>query len=176
MISEKITSVPTNTAGVYCLFDLDGTAAYAGKSSDLRTRLRQHFIRQDSSAASYGRLDLWDIWFLQWWETEDQYEAEQALLAKYQPYLNFDSELEATQGESSIDTDAPDGRIELMTEQEARFRSQPYNRSKQKLEHISRMLDKIKLADHGDATRATVEEHHQILENHLKDFLGTDDS
>jgi hypothetical protein len=37
MISEKITSVPTNTAGVYCLFDIDGTAAYAGKSSDLRT-------------------------------------------------------------------------------------------------------------------------------------------
>jgi excinuclease UvrABC nuclease subunit len=144
MISEKITSVPTNTAGVYCLFDLDGTAAYAGKSSDLRTRLRQHFIRQDSSAASYGRLNLWDIWFLQWWETEDQYEAEQALLAEYQPYLNFDAEFEKAQAESPIRTDEPDGRIELMTEEEAEFRSQPYNRSKQKLEHISRILDKIK--------------------------------
>jgi Mn-dependent DtxR family transcriptional regulator len=38
------------------------------------------------------------------------------------------------------------------------------------------MLHKIKLADHGDATRATMEEHHQILENHLVEFLGTDES
>jgi len=38
------------------------------------------------------------------------------------------------------------------------------------------MLDKIKFADHGDATRATMEEHHQILENHLVEFLGTDES
>ena len=63
-----------------------------------------------------------------------------------------------------------------MTEEEVQFRSQPYNRSKQKLEHISRMLDKIKLADHSDATRATVEEHHQILKDHLMEFLATDES
>jgi len=73
-------------------------------------------------------------------------------------------------------TNEPDGRIELMSEEEVQFRSEPYNRSKQKLEHISRMLDKIKLADHGDATRATVEEHHRILEKHIMEFLDADES
>jgi hypothetical protein len=37
---------------------------------------------------------------------------------------------EKTQPESPIHTDEPDGRIELMTEEEAQFRSQPYNQSK----------------------------------------------
>jgi len=38
-----------NVPGVYVLFDLDEQALYAGQSKTLRSRLEQHFIRQDSS-------------------------------------------------------------------------------------------------------------------------------
>ncbi|WP_410320857.1 GIY-YIG nuclease family protein [Natronomonas sp.] len=51
---------------MYCMYDLDGKPAYAGKTSGLRGRLRQHFIRQDSSVVSYGRLDIWDIAAVDW--------------------------------------------------------------------------------------------------------------
>lgn len=51
-----LTTVPTGP-GVYCMFDLDDAPAYAGQIGNLRSRLRQHFIRQDSSVSSYGRFD-----------------------------------------------------------------------------------------------------------------------
>ena len=76
MISQSLKTVPTNTPGIYCMFDLDGEPAYAGQTSKLRSRLRQHFIRQDSSVVSYGRLDIWDIAFVDWWSTPDTDQAE----------------------------------------------------------------------------------------------------
>lgn len=175
MLSEKITSVPTETPGVYCLFDLDGVPAYAGQSSKLRSRLRQHFVRQDSSVVSYGRLDIWDIAYIDWWETSERDRAEQLLLSHYTPYLNFDHEIEGVQNASSIDVDDPDGVIQLVSEDEREFRSEPYNRTKQKLEHLSRMVDKIRLAGHSDDTKRTLYEHHRILQENITEFLGVED-
>jgi len=123
---------------------------------------------------SYGRLDIWDIWRIEWWETVKQDQAEQSLLTEYSPYLNFDGDIELPPTESPICIGDPDGQVALMTEDEAEFRSEPYNRAKQKLEHISRMLDKIKLADHSDETRAIVQEHHRILERNMREFIGLD--
>jgi len=175
MLSEKVKSVPTETPGVYCLFDLDGVPAYAGQSSKLRSRLRQHFVRQDSSVVSYGRLDIWDIAYIDWWKTTERDRAEQSLLAHYRPYLNFGNELEDGQLASPIDIDEPDGVIQLVSEDEREFRSEPYNRTKQKLEHLSRMVDKIKLAGHSDDTKRTLYEHQRILQENITAFLGVDD-
>ena len=47
--------------GVYLLFDLDDRPLYVGKSGTLRSRLEQHFIRQDSSATADGLLDIYDV-------------------------------------------------------------------------------------------------------------------
>ena len=146
MLSEKIKSVPTNTPGVYCLFDLDEEPVYVGQSSNLRGRLRQHFIRQDSSVTSYGRLDIWDISRFDWWETTERECAENHLSAHYSPYLNFSNEHKLPEKPAPIDIETPDGVTRLISEKEQEFRSQPYNRTKQKLEHLSRMIDKIKLA------------------------------
>ncbi|WP_235853612.1 GIY-YIG nuclease family protein [Halosimplex salinum] len=171
MLSEKVKQVPTNTPGVYCLFDLDGEPAYGGKSSDVRGRLRQHFIRQDSSVASYGRLDIWDISHLWWWETDQYALAEQHLLEQFSPYLNFDTEHEQPVDSTPIQLDEPTGKIQLIDEEERAFRSQPYNRTKQKLEHLSRMVDKIRLAGHSEKTKQTLYEHQRILQENMGDFL-----
>lgn len=171
MIAESLNSVPTGTAGVYCIFDLDGEPAYAGRTSKLRSRLRQHFIRQDSSVVSYGRLDIWDIAYIDWWATQNTEIAEQKVLSKHQPYLNFESEITAPSGTILLDPEIPEGTIELVTEEELQFRSEPYNRSKQKLEHLLRMLDKIKLAGHSDETKKSFYEHQRIFYENVVEFL-----
>lgn len=38
-----LTPIPTEP-GVYCIYDLDDTPTYAGKTSNLRSRLRQHNV------------------------------------------------------------------------------------------------------------------------------------
>ena len=174
MISQSLKTVPTNTPGIYCMFDLDGEPAYAGQTSKLRSRLRQHFIRQDSSVVSYGRLDIWDIAFVDWWSTPDTDQAEKVLLSEYRPYLNFDAEISAPSETTSIDLNNPDGTMELVSEEELVFRSDPYNRSKQKLEHLLRMMDKIKLAGHSEDTKKTLYEHKRILSENIAEFLGVD--
>lgn len=157
------------------MFDLDETPAYAGQTSALRSRLRQHLVRQDSSVSSYGRLDPRDIVSVAWWVTEQTDQAEQDLLEEFQPYLNFAAESEAQSTQSEINVDNPDGTFKLLPEDEAAFRRQPYNRAKQKLEHINRMIDKIKYANHSDDTRRTLYEHKRILEENLQSFLDVDD-
>lgn len=174
MISETLGSVPTGTAGVYCMFDLDGEPAYAGQTSALRSRLRQHFIRQDSSVVSYGRLDIWDISYVEWWQTTQQDAAEQQLLSAYTPYLNFDSEVAGGDVKQPISITDPSGTLELLSEDELEFRVQPYNRAKQKLEHLLRMLDKIRLAGHSDRTKRTFYEHNRILQENISEFLGVE--
>ena len=64
--------------------------------------------------------------------------------------------------------------MELVSEEELVFRSDPYNRSKQKLEHLLRMMDKIKLAGHSEDTKKTLYEHKRILSENIAEFLGVD--
>lgn len=174
MISERLRTIPAQTAGVYCMYDLDGEPAYAGKSSDMRSRMRQHFIRQDSSVVSYGRLDIWDIATVSWWETQNTGPAEKELLSSYRPYLNFEADISAPSGSIDIDIDTPDGTVALISEDEREYRSEPYNRAKQKLEHLLRMIDKIKLAGHSDATKRTLYEHQRIFSENVAEFLDLD--
>ena len=174
-ISEGLKSIPRGKSGVYCIFDLDDEPAYAGKTSNLRSRLKQHFVRQDSSVVSYGRLDIWDVYRVEWWRVDEPDEAEQMLLSSHRPYLNFESEMSSSTQGDVIDLSNPDGVLELITEEELEFRSEPYNRSKQKLEHLTRMIDKIRLAGHSEETRKTVYEHQRILQKSMSEFLGVDD-
>jgi excinuclease UvrABC nuclease subunit len=174
MLNQALKSVPTGESGVYCMFDLDGEPAYAGQTSNLRSRLRQHFIRQDSSVVSYGRLDIWDIAFVEWWTTSETDLAENVLISEYQPYLNFESGNESPTDTIPIDVETPGGTLQLVSEDELEFRSEPYNRSKQKLEHLLRMIDKIKLAGHSEDTKRTVYEHQRILEENISQFLGVE--
>ncbi|KTG11403.1 hypothetical protein AUR64_03880 [Haloprofundus marisrubri] len=156
------------------MFDLDDRPAYVGRSSNLYSRLRQHFVRQDSSVVSYGRLDIWDISHVDWWSTEKDKISEKALLAHHSPYLNFGSEREYPDKSYDINLENPDGTVELLAESEQEFRSIPYNRSKQKLEHLSRMVDKIKYAGHSADTRKTLLVHQEILQENLAEFLDLD--
>lgn len=157
------------------MFDLDEMPAYAGQTGNVRSRLRQHLVRQDSSVSSYGRLDPRDITTVAWWTTRQTDRAEQYLLDEFQPYLNFTAENNPDAHSGVIDLENPDGTFRLISGDEKEFRRQPYNRVKQKLEHINRMVDKIKYADHSDDTRRTLYEHKRILEENLQDLLDVDD-
>lgn len=172
MISKQLQTIPTHTPGVYCMYDLDEEPAYVGKSGDLRSRLRQHFIRQDSSVVSYGRLDIWDIASVDWWEATNTDRAEIALISEFNPYLNFESDM--TTLSDTIDAHSPDGTMKLISEEEQEFRSDPYHRSKQKLEHLLRMIDKIKLAGHSDDTKKTLEQHQRIFSENVAEFLDVE--
>jgi len=172
VLREKIRQIPTDTPGVYCLYDLDDTATYVGQSSDIRSRLRQHFIRQDSSVVSYGRLDLRDIYQVEWWETDQRDQVEQYLLQEYEPYLNFESEVADVEPEAEIPVRSPDGSIQILTSDERQYRAASYNRCRQKMEHMIRMMDKINFAGHSDQTRRTFFEHHRILNENIEAFLG----
>ena len=156
------------------MYDLDGEVAYVGQSSQLRSRLRQHFIRQDSSVVSYGRLDIWDIAYVDWWETEKTDAAENELLMYHQPYLNFDGESSAPLDNPPVDVEQPTESIQLLTEEELKLRTRPYNRAKQKLEHLVRMIDKIHLAGHSKDTKRTLYEHNRIFQEAVSEFLGVE--
>lgn len=153
------------------MYDLDGEAAYAGKTSNLRGRLRQHFIRQDSSVVSYGRLDIWDIAYLDWWGTKQTDTAERVLLSVLNPYLNFPDEGSSPVEEDIIDTETPTGSVALASDEELEFRAEPYNRAKQKLEHLTRMIDTIKLAGHSNDTKRTLYVHKRIFSENAAEFL-----
>lgn len=173
-LGEKLREVPSGESGVYCMYDLDLNPAYVGQSSDLRSRLRQHFIRQDSSVVSYGRLDIWDISQFDFWQTTHADDAEQFLIHETNPYLNFGEGTRIDQSAIDIDIETPDGTIQLISEGERKLRSKPYNRVKQKLDHLSRMVDKIQFAGHSDKTKRTLYQHQAILEENLSQFLGID--
>lgn len=174
MLGERMREIPRGEPGVYCMFDLDGVPAYAGRSGGLRSRLRQHFIRQDSSVVSYGRLDIWDICRVDWWVTPDDKDAEKLLLEEYDPYLNFADSVSTAGIDIDFDPTSPDDSVFLLSDDEWEFRAEPYNRTKQKLEHLSRMVDKIKLAGHSDDTKRTLYEHERILRENIAEFLGVE--
>lgn len=166
-----LTSIP-KSSGAYSIFDLDNIPVYVGETSELRRRFKDHFIKQDSSVTSYGRLDPWDISHVEWWTTENRYIAENQLISKFDPYLNFDTKKQKEIEDSVINIQNPDGKFSLISDEEREFRKKPYNRAKQKLEHINRMIDKIKFADHSEETRKTLYKHKEILEENLNKFLG----
>src|SRR4051812_27633459 len=62
-----------NTPGVYLLLDLDGRPLYAGKSSKVRKRLEQHFIRQDSSVTADGLLDVYEVGLVKVWYADRKF-------------------------------------------------------------------------------------------------------
>jgi hypothetical protein len=124
---------------------------------------------------SYGRLDIWDISRFEWWKTDDRDAAEQALLSHHSPYLNFGTGSDELTSNPPIDLSNPDGEVRLISAEEEAFRAEPYTRSKQKLEHLSRMVDKIKLAGHSDDTKRTLYEHHRILMANVAEFLALED-
>ena len=51
MIDFSLRSIP-KTAGVYAMYDRNGSVAYVGLSTNLRGRIEQHVIRRDTSVAT----------------------------------------------------------------------------------------------------------------------------
>jgi hypothetical protein len=93
------------------------------------------------------------------------------LTREFQPYLNFAAGSDGQPSQSAIDEEESDGKFALMCEEEEAFWRQSYNRLKQKIEQINRMVDNINYANHSDDTLRTLVSH-RILEENLQDFLG----
>ncbi|MFB6158665.1 MAG: GIY-YIG nuclease family protein [Candidatus Nanohalobium sp.] len=172
-LRQKVNNLPSEK-GVYCFYDLNEEPVYVGKTnSSIRSRLKQHLIRQDSSIVSYGKLDIWDIFYVKYWKVENPDRLEKELISDLEPYLNlegFDSNF------SDLERDNPTGKLNLISDKEAEFRRKPYNRTKQKLEHLERMADKIKTSNHTKDTQSILYKHLNILEDSIDDFLDTKSS
>ena len=91
-ISSKLLTVVPQAPGIYSLYERKDII-YVGIGDDMRKRLRQHFIRRDSSivtSVGAARLHLEFITRVAWWtceEFEDRNYLEAAELVAFE-YLN----------------------------------------------------------------------------------------
>ncbi|MFB6200136.1 MAG: GIY-YIG nuclease family protein [Candidatus Nanohaloarchaea archaeon] len=162
-----------NSSGVYCIYDVDEKPAYVGKTTNgIKNRLRQHFISQTSSLIGHGRLDVWDVYYVEYWKTDNTDDAEKQLISQLKPYLNLGGLGETHE---VVNPNSPSGKLQVISKEEAKSRKEPYNRAKQKITHIDRMLDKIKKADHGEDVQKVLYEHLDLLEDNLDEFLDVKD-
>jgi excinuclease UvrABC nuclease subunit len=172
------------SAGVYCLYDLNGSPLYVGEASssnDLRGRLREHFTQQTSTVVTHGRLDLLDVWHVKVWLTDQNKEAENQLITRFKPPLNRDYQ---TPDSEPIDIDSPEVRLDLCDEEEREARLKPERRVPAKLHHIQRMfnVDRVALQSlsRGEQSRKTAAEgaikyHLGVLQDALNDFYEIPD-
>ena len=161
---ETIRNVP----GVYVLFDLDEQPLYVGKSTTLRSRLEQHFIRQDSSATADGLLDIYDVLRVAVWYAKrdsnaslDAFEA-----AAYQCFPpRWNRAVPSCPGPlpalSLEDADAVIGILD--SPEELAVRRQPLQRVEAKLLHLLRAVRKAKISGASPGVRKALARHAEEL-------------
>ena len=55
-LRDRVNNLPSKS-GVYCFYDVNDEPAYVGKTGrSIKSRLKQHLIKQDSSISSYENL------------------------------------------------------------------------------------------------------------------------
>jgi hypothetical protein len=166
-----------NVPGVYLLLDLDERPLYVGKSGTLRSRLEQHFVRQDSSATADGLLDLYDVLRVAvWYADRDQafpleaYEA--AAYLQFMPRWN--RAVPAHEGPlpalSLEDADVVIGILD--SAEELAVRRRPLERIEAKLLHLLRAVRKARVSGASPAVRQALARHADELKTHFERFLG----
>ncbi|WP_276249153.1 hypothetical protein [Haladaptatus sp. YSMS36] len=169
--------------GVYCMYDLDDTPVYVGSASEsetrhLKARLREHFTQQNTSVVAHARIDLLDIWYVDYWATREYKIAEKQLIAAQDPVFNREN---PTVSSSPIDVNNPDGTLRICSDAERETRAKPQNRIRAKMDHIQRMIDSDQVAlrsisqGHSKritAARAAVDYHLSVLESEIENHYA----
>lgn len=171
----------SNKPGVYALFDLDRRPLYVGQSTRLRTRLEQHFIRQDSSATADGLLDIYDVLFVAVWYVPPELELfkvvdsdilelmqplevlEAAVYKHFQPRWNR-ARLDRWKGPMpTLKLDNADIRIDLLDDAEIAVRQRPPERIEAKLLHLLRATRKAKISGASPKVKRALSLHAEEL-------------
>lgn len=164
-----------DVAGVYLLLDLDERPLYAGKSGSLRSRLLQHFVRQDSSATADGILDVYEVVRVLVWYAQPAYPLaayEAALIREHTPRWNrgavaFAGEL------PTLLLNEPDVEVGLLdSPEQLAVRREPLERIETKLLHLLRAVRKARISGASTATMAALARHAQELHKHLLKQAG----
>jgi len=153
------------TPGVYLLVDLDGEAAYVGQSGKLRTRLIQHFVRQDSSVTSDGLLDVYEVWKIKGWYVPPASLDEQGgvLFTAFQPRWNRRRLLSAPLAPNG-DLPVPDFEIALIDETDLEVRRVPLQRIENKLLHLVRATRKARISGASSSVKRALGLHASELQ------------
>lgn len=157
-----------NVAGVYLLLDLDERPLYVGKSGTLRSRLEQHFVRQDSSATADGLLDIYDVLRVCVWYADpeagvpvDAFEA-----AAYQSFPpRWNRAVPVHEGPLPVLTlENADVVIGILdSPEELAVRRQPLERIEAKLLHLIRAVRKAKISGASPGVRQALARHAEEL-------------
>ncbi|MFX0095836.1 MAG: GIY-YIG nuclease family protein [Candidatus Hodarchaeota archaeon] len=164
---EKIMSVP-NDPGIYIFYDFDNRVLYLGRSGRLKDRLKEHFIRLNSSIVAEKNLDPREVAKIRYWIFNDNKQVqdlEKAFIAKYQPKLNLsDSDIEAKN--QTFDIELPDESESIVIELDLPefARDNPLTILKNKAHLIREMVLRFELAGVTPKGR-------RVLTEHCKDLL-----
>ena len=181
----------SNIYAIYCLFDLDGNPAYVGRSSEVKTRLGQHFENRTSSIAGDGRLDPWDIqevyiWYIDRLNNSESdgfsksemkrisNAAEDDIKSHFKPYLDH-AGLNGATADVNIEPADPDQKQSALTQADRKFRRHPFNRMSRKLTHVNNLIEIIRSVNNPEKQLAALEEHWRILEESKDEFVDSDE-
>lgn len=171
--------------GVYCMYDVDDNPIYVGKADtqSVKGRLKNYFMDQTASAVSYGRLDLYDVWYLDIWKVEPEYAdaAEGIIHQELEPPFSSDYNKDAieTYDEYTLSIDDPDAKFYILTGDDLREQRDPEVRIPRKLEHIQATVGRSAIAiesmERGQYNRAgeirdALIYHLEVLEKSIDDF------
>lgn len=165
---EKILSTP-DKPGIYVFYDFDGVVLYVGRSSRLKGRLTEHFIRFNSSVIADSNLDPRDVASIRYWifdEDKETRDLEPAFISKYQPRLNLstsDIKVKSQTFEISLPDETSSSIIELILPEYSR--DAPLVRLKNKAHLIHEMVLKFELA--GVTSKGK-----RVLVAHCKELLS----
>lgn len=167
-----------NVPGVYLLIDLDDRPLYFGKSTTLRSRLEQHFIRQDSSATADGLLDIYDVLRVVVWyvDRDPSFSLEAYETAVYQRFeTRWNRAVPVWSGPvPSLTLDEADVSIGILdSPEELSVRRQPLQRIEAKLLHLLRAVRKAKISGASPGVRQALARHADELSELFRLTIGS---
>jgi hypothetical protein len=163
-----------NVPGAYLLLDLDERPLYVGSSKNVRNRLVQHFIRQDSSAAADGVLDPYEVLRVVVWYADGMLTnaLEAALYHRFRPRWNRAIPPSPTPL-PTLTLDNADVVVEVQdTPEQLALRREPLERIEAKLFHLLRAVRKAKIAGASDGTYNALALHSGELHTLFQDTLS----
>jgi hypothetical protein len=171
-----------NIPGIYLLLDIDMNPLYAGKSKHLRTRIEQHFVRQDSSATADGLLDIYDVVKVVVWYAYPKYQLfveedasvkermqpldilEAAVCKQFEPRWNRAKPVTWAGPMPKLTIEDADIVVGILdSPEQIAVRREPLERIEAKLLHLMRATRKAKISGASPAVRRALFRHAEEL-------------
>lgn len=163
-----------NVPGAYLLLDLDERPLYMGSSKNVRDRLMQQFVRQDSSATADGVLDLYEVLRVAVWYADGRSTGalEAALYQSFRPRWNR-AVLPSSTPLPTLTLDNADVVVDAQdTPEQLALRREPLERIEAKLLHLLRAVRKAKISGASDGTYNALVLHSSELHRLFQDTLS----